>query len=116
MIGPERGTEEVSCQSNSGSAFTSGGGFSNLYQMPTWQKESHTQYFEKIGLNLPYVNITREYPQGVGRSRNNLFPFPRYNLKGRGYPDVTLLGGILDLKFHVIFYCFFFFLELILIN
>lgn len=85
-LGPEKGRTEVACQSNSGSAFTTGGGFSNLYQSPAWQKESTEKYFTAIAYELPYENKSRVREGGNG------FPSPQYNPKGRGYPDISVLG------------------------
>ena len=85
-IGPEKGRTEVACQSNSGSAFTTGGGFSNLYQAPLWQKEAIEKYFTTVAYELPYVNKSRVQEGDVG------FPSPQYNPKGRGYPDISMLG------------------------
>jgi hypothetical protein len=85
-LGPEKGRTEVACQSNSGSAFTTGGGFSNLYQAPVWQKETIEKYFTAIAYELPYVNKSRV------REGDNGFPCPQYNPKGRGYPDISMLG------------------------
>ena len=90
FLGPERGRPEVACQSDSGAAFTTGGGFSNLYEKPIWQESSHAAYFSAIAMMPPYVNNSKEYPSG--HNKNNQFPFPRYNSKGRGYPDVSMLG------------------------
>jgi tripeptidyl-peptidase I len=88
IVGPEKGRTEVACQSNSGSAFTTGGGFSNLYQAPVWQKETIEKYFTAIAFELPYVNESRV------REGDNGFPCPQYNPKGRGYPDISMLGEL----------------------
>jgi len=49
---------------------TSGGGFSDYYSTPDYQEEAVVDYFK----NLTFV------------------PYPGYNINGRGYPDVSLLG------------------------
>ena len=83
----------MACQSDSGSTFTTGGGFSNIYEMPPWQQDSHDAYFSSTTLRPPYVNETKV---GINKGKNMpspfLFPFPQFNRKGRGYPDVSLLG------------------------
>jgi len=62
--------EEIACQGDQGGVITSGGGFSVYYDRPNWQQIAVTDYFS----NLTFV------------------PYPGYNIGGRGYPDVALLG------------------------
>jgi tripeptidyl-peptidase-1 len=47
----------------------SGGGFSNIFQQPAWQKNAVQTYLSKSGSNLPPSNL--------------------YNATGRAYPDVA---------------------------
>ena len=63
-----------------------------MYEMPTWQKDSHSAYFSSVTLRPPYTNESKENAFGVNKGKNRQFPFPGYNKKGRGYPDVSLLG------------------------
>lgn len=86
--GPELGREEVACQSDHDSAFTTGGGFSNIYSRPLWQAQSHDAYFASMSHDPPYVNDSTE-PTG---SAVGYFPFSRYNRMGRGYPDLSIIG------------------------
>jgi len=53
------------------SGITSGGGFSQFVSQPPWQNSSIPSYLENAG-NLP--------------------PVGSYNVEGRGYPDISLLG------------------------
>ena len=62
--------EEIACQGDQGGVITSGGGFSAYYSQPTWQQMAVMDYFS----NLTFV------------------PYPGYNISGRGYPDISLLG------------------------
>ena len=87
----------MACQSDSESTFTTGGGFSNIYEMPPWQQESHDAYFSSTILKPPYVNETKI---GVNKGKYMQFPFPKFNSKGRGYPDVSLLGTFAQILLH----------------
>lgn len=72
--GPESDDPEIACASNTGGVITSGGGFSNLYKIPSWQVNTvEGDYFS-------YINV------------NQLQPANGYNVSGRAYPDVSLLG------------------------
>ena len=66
------------------SGFTAGGGFSNIYETPIWQKSAVNDYFSHIealaGGNytlLPYVNSTTT-------RMSKSYPYSNYNGKGRG--------------------------------
>ena len=69
--GPESGTEEIACSSRTGGGITSGGGFSEAFSVPDYQKK--------------YVNAYFETPNGAASKSG-------YKRKGRGYPDVAMLG------------------------
>eukprot|EP01036_Dinobryon_divergens_P026329 gene26330-34960_t len=69
--GPESNSPEVACQSNTGGVITTGGGFSVFHPTPSWQQAAVAQY----------LNST------VGMSAASGF-----NSRGRGYPDVSLMG------------------------
>jgi tripeptidyl-peptidase I len=75
--GPEVNKKEVACSANNsaygGTFITSGGGFSETFSSPKYQTESVAQF--------------------LGNSKNNTFG-PGYNVKGRGYPDVALIGHL----------------------
>eukprot|EP01034_Spumella_vulgaris_P026655 gene26655-33268_t len=61
---------EIACQSQLAGVITSGGGFSTYYAQPSWQTAAVTSYF--AGLKTQ--------------------PASGYNAKGRGIPDISLLG------------------------
>jgi tripeptidyl-peptidase-1 len=69
--GPESGKPEITCSSKTGGIVTSGGGFSTVFNQPTFSAAAVNAYF-KSGVTLP--------------------PAGKYNAAGRGYPDVALLG------------------------
>ena len=72
--GPEADQPEIACASNTGGVITSGGGFSNLYQRPSWQvSEVEGQYFSYIAIS-------------------GYQPVSGFNITGRGYPDISALG------------------------
>lgn len=63
------GGDEVACSSSTGAQITTGGGFSTLFAAPAWQQKAISNYFS-----------TAQSPE------------PGYNEKGRGYPDVAMVG------------------------
>jgi len=74
-MGPERGQPEIACSSATGSAITTGGGFSKLAaaSLAPWQKGAvenykNTNSGKKAFQSIPYT-------------------------PGRGYPDLSLLGN-----------------------
>jgi len=69
--GPESGQPEVACSSATGGIITTGGGFSVTFDVPPYQSAVVSNYL-KNGPNLP--------------------PSSQFNGKGRGYPDIALLG------------------------
>ena len=75
--GPEVNKKEVACSANNsaygGTFITSGGGFSNTYSTPKYQADAVATF--------------------LGNSNNHTFG-PGYNAKGRGYPDVALIGHL----------------------
>eukprot|EP01126_Amoeba_proteus_P054977 TRINITY_DN6791_c0_g1_i9.p1 TRINITY_DN6791_c0_g1~~TRINITY_DN6791_c0_g1_i9.p1 ORF type:complete len:567 (+),score=95.77 TRINITY_DN6791_c0_g1_i9:777-2477(+) len=70
-MGPESGKPETACTSNNGSIITSGGGFSNIFGRPSWQRHAVSHYLSS----------------GV------LPPSGSFNSSGRAYPDVAALGN-----------------------
>jgi len=52
-----------------------GGGFSNTFPQPSWQAEAVSYYFKQAS------------------RAGNLPPSTMYNATGRGYPDISALGG-----------------------
>lgn len=73
--GPQKGEAEVACQSGKDAAITSGGGFSALSTIPSWQSDAVWKYFQSVDgtVNAPAL-------------------FPSNLVSKRGYPDVSLLG------------------------
>ncbi len=59
---------ETVCSGGTNGVITSGGGFSTLYKAPSWQTSAISSYFKKKT------------------------PVAGYNINGRGYPDISLLG------------------------
>jgi hypothetical protein len=85
----------VACQSDRGSSFTTGGGFSNIYSRPSWQDKSHDEYFASVSHDLPYINAS------IGST--GYFPFARYNRMGRGYPDISVIGESAFYSYNVLY-------------
>ena len=72
-MGPEYGNEEVVCSTREGlGEITSGGGFSEYFSVPGYQKEYTKAYFET--------------PSGAASKSG-------YKRHGRGYPDVAMLAN-----------------------
>ena len=72
-MGPETGAPEVPCTSDNNGGITTGGGFSTLYDIPSWQAEQVAGYMSTV----------------MGTSKQ---PASGYSTSGRGYPDVSLLA------------------------
>ncbi|KAJ5729534.1 uncharacterized protein N7483_004042 [Penicillium malachiteum] len=66
------------------SRFGSGGGFSNIYERPSWQSQAVTDYFAKAKLTYPYYESVNNNSFGANGGI--------YNRIGRGYPDVSAVG------------------------
>ena len=83
--GAELGVEEEACQGDHRCGITSGGGFSNAYMTPTYQKPFVQHYFQSLNhTQEPFIDKQRW---------NSLFPLPFFSRYGRGYPDVSLSGS-----------------------
>ena len=82
--GPEWGMKEIAC-SGPNCGYTSGGGFSNIYPTPSWQRTHTDRYFNLLSSNgrSPFINASY---------KGTSYPYGKYNSKGMGYPDVSLLG------------------------
>lgn len=90
--GPEMGLDESVCSNDNGCGITTGGGFSNQYETPAWQRRYVEEYL--AGANAdpdtqPYESHSVLRPRG-------LYPYPLYNRNGRGYPDISALGSRYD--------------------
>lgn len=68
-------------------SFASGGGFSNVFDTPSWQKKHVRSYLCRANATgLGYVGGGHNY-SNVGTQPGKLF-----NRAGRGYPDVAAIG------------------------
>jgi len=69
--GPEYGgAPEIVCSSGTGGLITSGGGFSTIFSQASYQADAVSSYMQSASLPPPSM----------------------YNMSGRGYPDVALVG------------------------
>ncbi|KAF2152152.1 putative alkaline serine protease AorO [Myriangium duriaei CBS 260.36] len=64
--------------------FPSGGGFSNIYDQPSYQASSVQSYFANHNPPYPYYSSTNNNSFGANGGI--------YNRNGRGYPDVAAIG------------------------
>lgn len=64
--------------------FPSGGGFSNIYPIPSYQASAVATYFSAHNPPYPYYSTTNN--QNIGANGGI------YNRNGRGYPDVSAVG------------------------
>ena len=67
---------ETSCSRGAGDAITTGGGFSTLYEQPSWQAAVVNNYL---------ANLTSD--------KYRFSPVPGFNSRGRAYPDISLVGS-----------------------
>lgn len=72
--GPESGGLEIACSSITGGIITTGGGFSDKFSRPSYQDDAVQEYFSRLTAGT------------IG------IPSAGYNVNGRGYPDVSVLG------------------------
>lgn len=64
--------------------FGSGGGFSNIYDIPDYQASAVANYFEHYVPDYPFYQSTNNDSFGLNGGI--------YNRNGRGYPDVSAVG------------------------
>lgn len=64
--------------------FASGGGFSNYFETPSWQKSHVAAYFDEVQLNFTGYETAGDNFTTVGDGV--------YHIGGRGYPDVSAIG------------------------
>ncbi|KAM0318569.1 hypothetical protein ACHAO8_001660 [Botrytis cinerea] len=67
-------------------AYSSGGGFSNVYEIPSYQKEAVASYFKNHNPSYPYYEATAGSNVSIGANGGV------YNRAGRGIPDVSANG------------------------
>ena len=84
--GPEASRTEIACQSNEGSQITTGGGFSTLYPVPSWQKDTMDKYWTAL------------------EDSGNM-PHSGYATGARGYPDLSIAGNNFDVIIGRVHYC-----------
>ncbi|KAK4501576.1 hypothetical protein PRZ48_007385 [Zasmidium cellare] len=73
--------------------FTSGGGFSNYFDQPDYQKAAVSKYFNQHDPGYPSYDLSQD-------QQANLTSFPEsgiYNRAGRGFPDVSANGANFNL-------------------
>ena len=69
-----------------------------MYETPLWQKAAVDAYFSLLSSThtMPYQNTTTTKRAGGDNggcsSTGKGYPYGKYNPRGRGYPDVALLG------------------------
>ncbi|KAF9699903.1 hypothetical protein EKO04_002091 [Ascochyta lentis] len=64
--------------------YASGGGFSNNWEAPTWQKKHIRDYFSAVQLGFRGYNGTNNNLSTAGDGHGGV-----YNTQGRGFPDVA---------------------------
>ncbi|TGO60885.1 hypothetical protein BOTNAR_0138g00120 [Botryotinia narcissicola] len=67
-------------------AYSSGGGFSNFYGIPSYQKEAVASYFKNHNPSYPYYEASSGSNTSIGANGGV------YNRAGRGIPDVSANG------------------------
>ncbi|KAJ1335029.1 tripeptidyl-peptidase I [Microdochium nivale] len=68
--------------------FASGGGFSNAFDAPDWQKAAIARYFSKVKLDFAgYDTAVKDVNFTTVKGANE-----RYYKHGRGYPDIAAVG------------------------
>ena len=85
------GSPEMACSSGSGSAITSGGGFSQVYAAPAWQRAASKAYFAAV--SPPPQNAVTSVPDITQGFNPNNRGFPDLSLAGDGF--LVVIGGAL---------------------
>ncbi|CAJ2505810.1 Uu.00g132040.m01.CDS01 [Anthostomella pinea] len=68
--------------------FPSGGGFSNVFAQPEYQKDAVNSYLDTVGSTLPFTSYDQFVPNGEFSNITD----GKYNGLGRAYPDVGAVG------------------------
>ncbi len=93
--GVENDLPEIACQSVAkvGPSITTGGGFSNLYAMPKFQKKHVDDYFNLVNntYKKPFFNATAS--ARIPALGGNRYKYGYFNRSGRAYPDVSLFAS-----------------------
>ena len=77
-VGGTQGQPEIAAQCNLGGSITTGGGFSNKYGTPSYQKSQVKSYMQNI--NSKIISPPYQSPSQINGAMN---------ASGRGYPDVA---------------------------
>jgi tripeptidyl-peptidase-1 len=79
-FGIEFGITETATEGDLGEPYTAGGGFSNKYKVPWWQKSVVKEYFSQLNSEeTPYE----------GHNSDDFIFFNKFSRDGRGYPDIS---------------------------
>jgi tripeptidyl-peptidase-1 len=79
-FGIEFGIAETATEGDLGEPYTAGGGFSNKYKVPWWQKSVVKEYFSQLNSEeTPYE----------GHNSDDFIFFNKFSRDGRGYPDIS---------------------------
>ena len=90
------GVADKGCTEEVYENYTSGGGFSNIFPIPSYQKSAVAHYFANN--KLPFDSYNKLSPNEPNPKVVNIDgligtdPLARYNGIGRGYPDVSANG------------------------
>jgi tripeptidyl-peptidase-1 len=89
--GPQENKPEIACMSSpsgGGASITTGGGFSNHYPVPSYQRNFTEQYFKRVNGTAfePFHNYDKSTFLGIPVQPSF------FNHTGRGYPDVSLVA------------------------
>ncbi|KAK4214897.1 Pro-kumamolisin, activation domain-containing protein [Rhypophila decipiens] len=96
--GPKEGKmeNELEFTERAPTSFASGGGFSNVFATPAWQRRHVDGYLRRANISdrgyqlgpVPLLAGGGNYSNVVGREK----PVKYFHKNGRGYPDVSALG------------------------
>ncbi|KAF2170925.1 hypothetical protein M409DRAFT_18896 [Zasmidium cellare ATCC 36951] len=93
MFQPQLGSQASENCTKRTNFFTSGGGFSNYFDQPAYQKIAVSNYFSEHNIGYPSFDLSKS-------QQENLTSFPAsgiYNRGGRGFPDVSANGANFNL-------------------
>ena len=70
--------------------FYSGGGFSNIFSVPDYQRDAVQGYYDQVESSLPFTGYNETIVDGVFPS--DILPNQLFHQGGRGFPDVSAVG------------------------
>ncbi|KAK3314311.1 alkaline serine protease [Apodospora peruviana] len=85
-------TTEIKYGERATRRFPSGGGFSNVFEAPDYQKKAVAEYFETVKLGFTGYEDAGTNFSDVGTGV--------YHIGGRGYPDVAAVGDAYVIRFN----------------